>query len=118
VTGRLARGRDVIDLIAATFPGGSITGAPKRRSMEIIDSIERRSRGYYCGSVLYIGFDGMMDMNIAIRTAILKPERATLHAGGGITCLSDPEAEFQETETKVRRLFDAFAAFKELEEAR
>lgn len=118
VTGRLAPGRDAVDLIAATFPGGSITGAPKRRSMEIIDSIEGVSRGYYCGSVLYIGFDGTMDMNIAIRTAILKPGRASLHAGGGITCLSDPEAEFQETETKVRRLFDAFAAVKELEEAR
>ncbi|HLH12033.1 MAG TPA: aminodeoxychorismate synthase component I [Methylovirgula sp.] len=117
VTGMLSPGKDACDLIGATFPGGSITGAPKRRSMEIIDAIERAPRGYYCGSILYLGFDGTMDMNIAIRTAILKDGQASLHAGGGITCLSDWAAEYAETEAKVKRLFDAFAGAKELEEA-
>jgi len=116
VIGKLGLGKDALDLIAATFPGGSVTGAPKRRSMEIIDSIERVPRGYYCGAILYLGFDGTMDMNIAIRTAVLKKGRTSLHAGGGITCLSDPAAEYAETEAKVKRLFDAFAAVKELEE--
>ncbi len=116
VTGELAADKDAIDLIAATFPGGSITGAPKRRSMEIIDSIERVPRGYYCGSIFYLGFDGTMDMNIAIRTAILKAGRASVHAGGGITCLSDWAEEYAETEAKAQRLFDAFAGVKDLEE--
>ena len=116
VTGTLGPDRDALDLIAATFPGGSVTGAPKRRSMEIIDAIEKVPRGYYCGAILYLGFDGTMDMNIAIRTAVLNGRRASLHAGGGITCLSDPAAEYAETETKVKRLFDAFAGVKELEE--
>jgi para-aminobenzoate synthetase component I len=117
VTGELAQDRDIVDLVAATFPGGSVTGAPKRRAMEIIDEIEKVSRGYYCGSILYIGFDGAMDMNIAIRTAVLKPGHASLHAGGGITSLSDPVAEYAETEIKVKRLFEAFGAGEELEEA-
>ncbi|MGH6817470.1 MAG: aminodeoxychorismate synthase component I [Methylovirgula sp.] len=116
VTGELAADRDAIDLIAATFPGGSITGAPKRRSMEIIDSIERVPRGYYCGSIFYLGFDGTMDMNIAIRTAVLQAGRASLHAGGGITRLSDWAAEYAETEAKAQRLFDAFAGVEELED--
>ena len=116
VTGELAQDRDAPDLIGATFPGGSITGAPKRRSMEIIDAIEKVPRGYYCGSILYLGFDGTMDMNIAIRTAVLKDGKASLHAGGGITSLSDWAAEYAETEAKVKRLFDAFAGAEELEE--
>ena len=110
VTGELDENRDEMDLIAATFPGGSITGAPKRRSMEVIDAIEATPRGYYCGSILYIGFDGTSDMNIAIRTAVLKPGKASFHAGGGITYLSDPVAEYAETYAKAQRLFDAFAA--------
>ncbi len=116
VTGELAADKDAVDLIAAVFPGGSITGAPKRRSMEIIDSIERVPRGYYCGSIFYLGFDGTMDMNIAIRTAVLQAGRASVHAGGGITSLSDWAAEYAEVEAKVQRLFDAFAGVEELEE--
>ncbi len=116
VTGELAAGKDATDLIAAAFPGGSITGAPKRRSMEIIDSIEQVPRGYYCGSIFYLGFDGTMDMNIAIRTAVLKAGRASVHAGGGITCLSDWADEYAETEAKAQRLLDAFACDEELEE--
>jgi para-aminobenzoate synthetase component I len=117
VTGELTAGRDIVDLIAATFPGGSVTGAPKRRAMEIIDAIEKVPRGYYCGSILYMGFDGTMDMNITIRTAVLKERHASFHAGGGITSLSDPVAEYAETEIKVRRLFEAFGASAELEDA-
>jgi len=110
VTGELAEGRDEPDLVAATFPGGSITGAPKRRAMEIIEAVEQTPRGYYCGSILYISFDGTTDMNIAIRTVVLKPGRARFHAGGGITYLSDPGAEYAETYDKAQRIFDAFAA--------
>lgn len=116
VTGEIGEGRDEIDLVAAAFPGGSITGEPKRRSMEIIDAVENMPRGYYCGSILYIGFDGTTDMNIAIRTAVLKPGKATFHAGGGITYLSDPAAEYAETYDKAQRIFDAFAATQENEQ--
>ncbi len=112
VTGELGEGHDEIDLVAAAFPGGSITGAPKRRSMEIIEAVEQTPRGYYCGTIAYIGFDGTADMNIAIRTAVLKPGKASFHAGGGITYLSDPAAEYAETYAKAQRIFDAFAASK------
>ncbi|HEY1735022.1 MAG TPA: aminodeoxychorismate synthase component I [Methylovirgula sp.] len=117
VTGELDDDRDDLDLLAATFPGGSITGAPKRRAMEIIETIEKTPRGYYCGTILYMGFDGTTDMNIAIRTAVLKPGKASFHAGGGITYLSDPAAEYAETYTKAQRIFDAFAATNEAESA-
>jgi para-aminobenzoate synthetase component I len=110
VTGELAEGRDELDLVTAAFPGGSITGAPKRRTMEIIEAIEPSPRGYYCGSIAYIGFDGSADMNIAIRTAVLKPGKASFHAGGGITYLSDPAAEYAETYAKAQRIFAAFTA--------
>ncbi len=117
VTGELSDNRDDLDLLAATFPGGSITGAPKRRAMEIIEAIEKTPRGYYCGTILYMGFDGTTDMNIAIRTAVLKPGKASFHAGGGITYLSDPAAEYAETYTKAQRIFDAFTATNEAERA-
>lgn len=110
VTGELADGRDALDLIDAAFPGGSITGAPKRRAMEIIEAIEATPRGYYCGTIAYFGFDGTADMNIPIRTAVLKGGKARVHAGGGITYLSDPAAEYAETYAKAQRIFDAFAA--------
>jgi para-aminobenzoate synthetase component 1 len=108
VTGRLSPGKDAIDVIATTFPGGSITGAPKRRAMQIIAAIEQIPRGYYCGSIGYIGFDGGMDMNIAIRTAVMKDGEVQIQAGGGITRLSEPGAEYEETFAKVKRLFAAF----------
>jgi para-aminobenzoate synthetase component 1 len=109
VTGRLAEGKDALDLIATTFPGGSITGAPKRRAMQIIAAIEQIPRGYYCGSIGFIGFDGAMDLNIAIRTAVMKNGEVQIQAGGGITRLSEPEAEYEETFAKLKRLFAAFA---------
>jgi len=109
VRGRLAPGRDAVDLIAASFPGGSITGAPKIRAMDIITQIEGAARGVYCGAIGYIGFDGGMDLNIAIRTVAFQGGEAVFQAGGGITLLSDPQQEYDETEAKAARLFSAFA---------
>ena len=112
IKGELTDEKDCLDLLAAAFPGGSVTGAPKRRAMEIIEAVEGVPRGYYCGSIGFIGFDGTMDLNIAIRTAILRQDEpmgeASFHAGGGITCLSDPQAEYEETHAKVKRIFAAF----------
>ncbi|MBO0661777.1 aminodeoxychorismate synthase component I [Jiella sp. MQZ9-1] len=110
VTGQLAAGHDATDLIAAAFPGGSITGAPKIRAMDIITEIENTARGPYCGSLGYVGFDGAMDLNIAIRTVVFEDGQARLSAGGGITVLSDPTAEYEETFTKATRVFAAFGA--------
>ncbi|QIK39151.1 aminodeoxychorismate synthase component I [Caldichromatium japonicum] len=106
VTGRLAEGQTAIDLLRAAFPGGSITGAPKRRAMEIIDELEPHPRGVYCGAIGYLGFDGAMDTNIAIRTLVYTPDRIHLWAGGGIVFDSDPEAEYGELLHKAAPLFD------------
>jgi para-aminobenzoate synthetase component 1 len=108
VTGRLEAGRGPVDLIRASFPGGSITGAPKIRAMEIITEVEGHARGVYCGSIGWFGFDGAMDLNIAIRTVTFRHGEAVFHAGGGVTMLSDPVAEYEETLTKAARIFDAF----------
>lgn len=97
VSGQLRPGVDAVDCIRATLPGGSITGAPKIRSMQIIAELERTRRGVYTGAVGYLGFDGGCDLNIAIRTIICAHGRAYYHVGGGIVWDSDPEAEFQET---------------------
>jgi para-aminobenzoate synthetase component 1 len=107
VTGRLAPGRDAIDAIAAAFPGGSITGAPKIRAEEIITALEGHGRGVYCGSIGWIGHDGAMDLDIAIRTVVFRAGEATVSVGGGITALSDPSAEYDETLTKAARIFAA-----------
>jgi para-aminobenzoate synthetase component 1 len=101
VTGRLGRGADAVDLLRACFPGGSITGAPKRRAMEIIDELEPVSREVYCGSVFYLGYDGSMDSNIAIRTIIRQDEGLYYWAGGGVVADSDAGAEYQETLDKA-----------------
>ena len=101
VTGELAQGKSAIDLLKGCFPGGSITGAPKLRAMEIIEELEPHRRGIYCGSVGYIGFNGNMDSNIAIRTLLHKEGRLSLSAGGGIVADSDPEAEYAETFHKI-----------------
>ncbi|MGH7582066.1 MAG: aminodeoxychorismate synthase component I [Gemmatimonadales bacterium] len=108
VTGRLRSGRDALDLLAATFPGGSITGAPKIRAMEIIASLEPVARGVYTGAILWIGLDGSMDSSVAIRTVTVTGSVAMVYAGGGVTALSEPEAEYQETIDKARALLDAF----------
>lgn len=104
VTGTLAPQYDAIDLLKATFPGGSITGAPKIRAMEIIAEIEPTARGPYCGSMGYIGFDGTMDLSILIRTFAMKPNWLSFQAGGAVTADSDPDAEYQETLDKAAAL--------------
>ena len=109
VEGRLAPGRDALDLLAASFPGGSVTGAPKVRAMELIAELEPHRRGPYCGAIGYVGFDGSLDTNIAIRTLALRDRSATFHVGGGILADSDPAAEYDETLDKARALFAAFA---------
>jgi len=107
VEGELHKGHDIVDLIKATFPGGSITGAPKIRAMEIIDELEPTKRSVYTGKVGYIGFDGTADLNIAIRTMLLARGHVYLQVGGGIIADSDPEAEYQETLDKARAMFQA-----------
>lgn len=102
VEGRLRSDCDRIDLLRAAFPGGSITGAPKIRAMEIIDELEPTARGVYTGAIGYLGFDGTMDFNIAIRTLTLKDGTAWFHVGGGIVADSDPQAEYEETMDKAR----------------
>jgi len=107
VEGQLHGGRDHVDLLKATFPGGSITGAPKIRAMEIIDELEPTRRSAYTGSIGYIGLDGTTDLNIAIRTILVRGNRAFFQVGGGIVADSDPAAEYQETLDKGQRLFEA-----------
>ena len=104
VTGRLASGRHAVDLLRGCFPGGSITGAPKVRAMQIIDSVEPHRRSIYCGAIGYIGFDGNMDTNIAIRSLVQHKDSIYAWAGGGIVADSDPEAEFQESLDKAAAL--------------
>ena len=106
VTGRLRDDCDVVDLLTATFPGGSITGAPKIRAMEIIAELEPVRRGVYTGSIGCLGFDGSVNLNIAIRTAVVKDGMCHFHVGGGIVADSDPEAEYQETLDKGRAFLE------------
>jgi para-aminobenzoate synthetase component 1 len=108
VTGRLRDGCDALDLLRACFPGGSITGAPKRRAMQIIDELEPHRREVYCGSIIRLGFDGNLDSNIAIRTALLRDDSALYWAGGGIVADSTCDDEYRESLDKAaafRRLF-------------
>ncbi len=104
VSGELRDACDNIDLLKACFPGGSITGAPKRRAMEIIEELEPHRRGVYCGSIGYIGSDGGMDLNIAIRTLIYSDGRIRFWVGGGIVADSAMEEEFQETMDKAKAM--------------
>ena len=104
VTGKLKAGRDAIDLLRGCFPGGSITGAPKLRAMQIIDEVERARRGVYCGAIGYIGFDGGMDTNIAIRTLTVSHGTVRFWAGGGIIADSQVESEYQESFDKANAL--------------
>jgi para-aminobenzoate synthetase component 1 len=107
IVGQLGPGKSRLDLLKATFPGGSITGAPKVRSMEIIDELEPTRRGIYTGSIGYLSFSGEMDLNIAIRTFVIKEKRAYFQVGGGIVFDSHPEAEYEETLDKARALIQA-----------
>jgi para-aminobenzoate synthetase component 1 len=107
VKGELDPGMDAVDLLRATFPGGSITGCPKIRAMEIIDELEPVRRHIYTGSIGYVGFDGTMDLSIAIRTATFTGGRVVFSVGGGIVFDSDPASEFEETLHKGRTLMNA-----------
>ncbi|MBS3938948.1 MAG: aminodeoxychorismate synthase component I [Peptococcaceae bacterium] len=102
VRGELAPGKSAVDLLKATFPGGSITGAPKIRAMEIIEELEPVRRGIYTGAIGYLGFDGRVDLNIAIRTLVNQDDRLYLQVGGGIVTDSDPAAEYAETWHKAK----------------
>lgn len=97
VEGRLAAGRDALDVLRDCFPGGSVTGAPKLRAMQIIEQLEPDRRGVYCGAIGYVGFDGNMDSNIAIRTLVYGNGEVCCWAGGGIVADSNPAEEYQET---------------------
>jgi len=107
VEGTLKEGKNSIDLLRATFPGGSITGAPKVRAMEIIDELEPTKRSVYTGNIGYLSFNGNLDLNIAIRTFLVKGGKAYFQVGGAVVYDSDPEAEYQETLDKARALVDA-----------
>ncbi|MBN2886189.1 MAG: aminodeoxychorismate synthase component I [Chromatiaceae bacterium] len=106
IEGRLAPGQSALDLLRAAFPGGSITGAPKQRAMEIIEELEPHRRGLYCGAIGYLGFDGGMDTNIAIRTLVHHAGIARFWSGGGIVIDSDPRAEYRETGHKAEALWE------------
>ena len=110
VEGVLHPDQDLVDLLRATFPGGSITGAPKIRAMEIIDELEPTARNVYTGSIGYIDFSGRVDLNIAIRTMVKIGDDVTFQAGGGIVADSDPAAEYDETVDKARALIRALGA--------
>ncbi len=101
VTGRLRAGKDALDLIDACFPGGSITGAPKRRAMQIIDELEPVRREAYCGNILRLGFDGGLDSSITIRTLLMQHDVVYYWAGGGIVADSNCDAEYQESLDKA-----------------
>jgi para-aminobenzoate synthetase component 1 len=107
VVGRLREEKNRIGLLKASFPGGSITGAPKVRAMEIIDELEPTRRSVYTGSIGYLSFNGDMDINIVIRTFIVKDGRAYFQVGGAIVYDSEPEAEYVETLDKGRALIQA-----------
>ena len=107
VEGRLKPGLDAIAVMKATFPAGTVSGAPKVRAMEIIDEFEPTKRGIYAGAVGYLGFNGDMDLAIAIRTAVLKDAMLYVQAGGGIVADSVPQSEWQETQNKARAVLRA-----------
>lgn len=112
VTGRLRDGLDAFDLLAACFPGGSITGAPKIRAMEILDALEPVRRHIYTGAIGYLDWSGDADLNIAIRTALVTPRAIHFAAGGGITADSDPDSEYLETLDKAEGMRRALSALR------
>jgi len=107
VEGRIAPGLDAVDVLRASFPAGTVTGAPKVRAMQIIDELEPVKRGVYSGAVGYLGFNGDMDVAIAIRTAVLKDRALHVQAAAGVVADSDPLAEWRETQHKARALLRA-----------
>jgi anthranilate synthase component 1 len=114
VVGELDEGKNALDALAATFPAGTLSGAPKIRAMEIIDELEPLARGLYGGALGYIDLRGNLDFCIAIRTLLMRKGRATLQTGAGIVADSDPASEERETEAKAQALFEALAVAGEL----
>jgi anthranilate synthase component 1 len=114
VVGELDEGRDALDALVATFPAGTLSGAPKIRAMEIIDELEPARRGLYGGALGYIDLRGNLDFCIAIRTLVLEDGRATVQAGAGIVADSDPAAEERETEAKAGAMLAALRLAEEL----
>jgi para-aminobenzoate synthetase component 1 len=112
VEGRLPPECDALDVLRDCFPGGSVTGAPKKRAMEIIEQLEPDRRGIYCGSIGYVGFDGEMDSNIAIRTMVYAQDSIRCWAGGGLVADSCCEAEFQETLDKANAMLAVLERFR------
>lgn len=110
IEGDLSSGAGWQDLLRAAFPGGSVTGAPKIRAMQIIRELEPTSRGVYCGAIGWIGLDGAMSLNIAIRTMVQRDDVVHLYAGGGIVAQSTPEAEYEEILAKSRGMLRALNA--------
>jgi para-aminobenzoate synthetase len=110
ITGTLEQRRSAAECVRACFPGGSMTGAPKERTMEIIDDLEAEARGVYSGAIGYFGLDGQADLSIVIRTIVIRPGRTTIGAGGAIVMQSDPEDEFDEILLKARAPMSAVAA--------
>jgi anthranilate synthase component 1 len=109
VVGELGEGKDALDALAATFPAGTLSGAPKIRAMEIIDELEPSARGLYGGALGYIDLGGNLDFCIAIRTLVMRNGRATLQSGAGIVADSDPATEERETVAKAQAIFDALS---------
>ena len=107
VEGRLRRDVSHVDCVRACFPGGSITGAPKIRAMEIIDELEPHARGLYTGAIGFLGYNGLTHLNVAIRTVVQQGRELTFHAGGGIVADSEPDAEYDETLAKARGILNA-----------
>jgi anthranilate synthase component 1 len=107
VRGQLQTGRDAFDLLQATFPAGTVSGAPKVRAMEIIEALEGTRRGLYAGAMGYVGYDGNMDSCITIRTVVMQGDTAHIQAGAGIVADSDPRREYEETLNKARALAEA-----------
>jgi anthranilate synthase component 1 len=107
VSGKLKEGKDIFDVVRATFPAGTVSGAPKVRAMEIIDELENRRRGTYAGLVGYLSFSGNLDSCITIRTILIKDKTAYIQAGAGIVADSVPEREYQETMNKAKALLKA-----------
>jgi anthranilate synthase component 1 len=118
VTGELTDEQTAFDALVATFPAGTLSGAPKVRAMEIIEELEPTRRGLYGGIVGYFGFGGDLDTAIAIRTALIRDGVAYVQAGGGIVADSDPVAEEQETRNKAAAVLTAIAAAETLRPAR
>ena len=111
IEAKLMPNKTAVDVLRASFPGGSITGAPKLRAMQIIDELEPHRRGLYCGAIGYIGFDGDMDTNIVIRTAVISKKQLSFYAGGGVVADSELEKEYNETLDKASNLITVMQFF-------